>query len=185
MDLYTIRKELGHLDNLRIVLVGDLLNGRTIHSLLTLLSQCPRISIALVSPPELRLPARYTAELAAQGIDFLETESLAPVMPDADVVYITRVQRERFASDQDYARVKDAYIIDSVTVETLKREAILMHALPAPLRSHLKSTPTPAPPTFARPRTASTSAWPCSITCSPSEALPPPPLPYTSLKFAG
>ena len=130
MDLYTIKKELGHLDGLRIVLVGDLLNGRTIHSLLTLFARCARISLALVSPPQLRLPEKYRQELLDHGVEFTETTVLDEVIRDADVVYITRVQRERFASDEEYARVKDAYIIDGAVVETLKREAILMHALP-------------------------------------------------------
>jgi aspartate carbamoyltransferase catalytic subunit len=129
-DVYTIKKELGRLGGLRIALVGDLLNGRTIHSLLPLLCLYPGVTINLISPWQLRLPVRYRELLLEKGIAFQEGERLDGVIELADVAYITRVQRERFASQQDYDAVKDAYIVDATLANRLKPEAIIMHALP-------------------------------------------------------
>lgn len=129
-DVYTIRKELGKVDGLKIALVGDLLNGRTIHSLLPALALYKDVSIILVSPKQLRLPAKYIAYLENAGTRFVETDKLAGAVRSADVVYITRVQRERFASATEYDAVKDAYIIDAKIADNLKSTAIIMHALP-------------------------------------------------------
>jgi aspartate carbamoyltransferase catalytic subunit len=129
-DIYTIQKELGRVDGLKVTLIGDLLNGRTIHSLLPLLSLYSGVTITLVSPLQLRLPSKYTRYLEAKGVSFLETEKLAPSIRAADVVYVTRVQRERFASEEEYKLVKDAYIIDAKMADKLKSKAIIMHALP-------------------------------------------------------
>ena len=129
-DMYTIRKELGRLKDLKVSLIGDLLYGRTIHSLLPLLSLYEGVAITLVSPNQLRLPSRYIRDLKAKGISFTETEKLDGSIRSADVIYVTRVQRERFASDEDYQRMKDAYIIDAKIADRLKSKAIIMHALP-------------------------------------------------------
>jgi aspartate carbamoyltransferase catalytic subunit len=129
-DVYTIKKELGRIGGLKVALVGDLLNGRTIHSLLPLLCLYPGVRIHLVSPWQLRLPLRHREYLLEKGITFHEGEKLAGAIDDADVVYITRVQRERFASEEEYLAVKDSYIIDSAIANSLKAEAIIMHALP-------------------------------------------------------
>ena len=129
-DIYTIQKELGRVDGLKVTLIGDLLNGRTIHSLLPLLSLYRGVTITLVSPVQLRLPAKYTRYLVARGVSFSETEKLAASIRAADVVYVTRVQRERFASEEDYKLVKDAYVIDAKIADKLKSKAIIMHALP-------------------------------------------------------
>jgi len=129
-DMYTIRKELGRLDDLKVALIGDLLNGRTIHSLLPLLSLYRGVKITLVSPEKLRLPPRYIRGLKEKAIKFTETEKLDASIRAADVVYVTRVQRERFASDEEYGRMKDAYIIDAKMADKLKSKAIIMHALP-------------------------------------------------------
>ena len=129
-DVYTIKKELGRLSGLRVVLVGDLLNGRTIHSLLPLLALYPGVTIDLVSPWQLRLPLRHREYLLEKGVAFHEGEKLDGVIEQADVAYITRVQRERFAVQEDYDAVKDAYVIDARIANTLKPEAIIMHALP-------------------------------------------------------
>jgi aspartate carbamoyltransferase catalytic subunit len=129
-DVYTIKKELGRLGGLRVALVGDLLNGRTIHSLLPLLSLYPGVTIDLISPWQLRLPLVHRERLMEQGVVFHEGETLEGVVELADVAYITRVQRERFASQKDYDAVKDAYVVDARLADLLKPEAIIMHALP-------------------------------------------------------
>ena len=129
-DVYTIKKELGRLGGLRVALVGDLLNGRTIHSLLPLLCLYPGVTLDLVSPWQLRLPLRHREYLMEKGIVFHESETLDSVLELADVAYITRVQRERFAAQEDYDAVKDVYVVDAQMVNRLKPEAIIMHALP-------------------------------------------------------
>ena len=129
-DGYTIHRELGRLDRLRVALVGDLLYGRTIHSLLPLLAMYPGQEIALVSPPSLRLPERYISALQARGVTLRETETLDNAVEDADVVYVTRIQGERFVSAADYDAVKDSYVLTARTAERLKAGAVIMHALP-------------------------------------------------------
>ncbi len=130
MDIYTIRKELGHLEGLRVGLVGDLLNGRTIHSLLPLLCLYRGLIVDLVSPPELRLPAKYRDYLREQGVFFNESQDLNATLEAADVLYLTRVQRERFASAEEYERVRDVYILNAANAQKLRKDAIIMHALP-------------------------------------------------------
>lgn len=129
-DVYTMRKELGHVEGLKIALVGDLLNGRTIHSLLPALALYKDVSVILVSPWQLRLPPKYIGYLESSGVRFVETDKLSGAVRSADVVYITRVQKERFSSAAEYDAVKDAYIIDAKVADNLKPSAIIMHALP-------------------------------------------------------
>ena len=129
-DTYTIHTELGRLNDLRVVLVGDLLYGRTIHSLLPLLAKFPGLRVELVSPPSLRLPESLREQLLAQGVQVHETASMEHVVEDADVVYVTRVQGERFASAAEYDTVKDAYVLTLKTAQRLKNAAVIMHALP-------------------------------------------------------
>lgn len=129
IDVYTIRKELGRLEDLNIALVGDLKNGRTIHSLLPFLIKAPGVSLTLISPPQLRLPGKYVRMLQEADTRFAETTRLARVQP-ADVVYVTRVQRERFASPEEYDAVKDSYRIDLHVADSLKTRSIILHALP-------------------------------------------------------
>ena len=129
-DIYTIEKELGGREGLRVALVCDLLYGRTIHSLLPLLCLYPGVQIDLVSPAQLRLPAKYIQHLERQGVHFRESDKLGASIKSADVIYITRVQKERFASPQEYEAIKDVYVIDSKIADKLKKHAIIMHALP-------------------------------------------------------
>jgi aspartate carbamoyltransferase catalytic subunit len=129
-DIFTIRKEIGQVEGLKIALIGDLLYGRTIHSLLPLLSLYKDVEVSLISPPSLRLPEKYTRELTERGVSYTETDKLAWAIERADVLYVTRVQRERFASDEEYERVKDAYVIDAAIADALQSKAIIMHALP-------------------------------------------------------
>ena len=129
-DVYTVHRELGRLHNLRVTLVGDLLYGRTIHSLLPLLAMYPDLHVRLVSPPSLRLPSRYIEALTAGGAEVHETDALEGAMADADVVYVTRVQGERFESAEEYGRVKDAYVLNTRIAAQLGKRAVIMHALP-------------------------------------------------------
>jgi aspartate carbamoyltransferase catalytic subunit len=129
IDVYTIRKELGRLEDLNIALVGDLKNGRTIHSLLPFFTKAPGVSLTLISPPQLRLPGKYIRMLQEADTRFAETTRLARVQP-ADVVYVTRVQKERFASEAEYDAVKDSYRIDLHVADSLKAKSIILHALP-------------------------------------------------------
>jgi len=130
VDTYTMTKELGGIEGKRIALVGDLLYGRTIHSLLQLLCLYPGVTVDLVAPPNLRLPAQYTETLRSHGVSFRETELLEDVVREADVLYITRVQRERFASLEEYEAIKDSYFVDAAMAERMKTGAVILHALP-------------------------------------------------------
>ncbi len=130
LDLYTIHKEHGRLDGLSVAFVGDLKNSRTLHSLLPLLVQYSGNTFTFVSPDELRMPKEYTDELSKKGITFSETEDLESALKNADVVYMTRVQKERFESEEDYARVKDAFLLKPEHLTHIKPDAIIMHPLP-------------------------------------------------------
>ena len=130
VDIYTIMKELGSVEGKRIALVGDLLYGRTIHSLLQLLCLYPGVSINLISPANLRLPAKYIDYLKQNKVDFRESDTLDASLPHADVLYITRVQRERFADASVYEAIKDSFFVDAAIASQLKPEAIILHALP-------------------------------------------------------
>lgn len=130
LDLYTIKTELGRIDNFTIALVGDLLYGRTIHSLIHLLYLSKNIEIFLVSPKVLRLPKDYKNFLAEKKVKSYEVEKLENIPAKIDVLYITRVQRERFSSPSLYKEVKNSFIIDKRVVKKLKNQAVIMHPLP-------------------------------------------------------
>jgi len=130
VDIYTIGKEQGRVEGLRIALVGDLLYGRTIHSLLQLLCLYPGVSIDLISPDNLRLPAKYIEMIKQKGVSLRESNTLSDSIEHADVVYITRVQRERFSDIREYEAIKDSYFVDKEIAERMKQSSILMHALP-------------------------------------------------------
>ncbi len=123
LDLYTILREKGQLENLTISIVGDLLYGRTVHSLIRLLHHFPGVHINLVSPKELAIPREYYT-------DEYETESLEAVIADSDVLYVTRMQRERFKDPATYDRYKDIYHIEKQTIRHAKDDLIIMHPLP-------------------------------------------------------
>jgi aspartate carbamoyltransferase len=129
LDLYTIRKEQGRVDGLTIALVGDLKHGRTVHSLATLLSQCP-VSFLFVSPPALRMPREVVERVRAKGISVRETDDLGLALAQSDVVYMTRIQRERFADPAEYDRLKDAYVLTRATLGKAKPSITVMHPLP-------------------------------------------------------
>ncbi|MGL5830790.1 MAG: aspartate carbamoyltransferase, partial [Candidatus Altimarinota bacterium] len=133
LDLYTIQKELGTLDDLRIALVGDLLNGRTIHSLVQLLPIVKNPHLFLVSPPQLKIPKKYSEFLEKNNIHYEESDNLDQVLPESDVVYMTRVQKERFKTKKEqkvYKKTKNAFIFDQHSLDILPPKSIVMHPLP-------------------------------------------------------
>ncbi len=130
-DLLTIRREKGHLDNLTIGFCGDLKFGRTVHSLISAMSRYPGIRFILISPEELRIPEHVRSEiLDKNGIDYIETTSLDEAMPQLDILYMTRVQRERFFNEADYIRLKDSYILTPDKLKTAKQDLAILHPLP-------------------------------------------------------
>lgn len=129
LDLFTIQEELGHIDGLSVVMVGDLKYGRTVHSLARLLSLY-NVRILCVSPDVLRMPDRIVAQLQERGIPTGETADLERVIAEADVLYVTRVQKERFEDQALYERVKDSYVITSQTLRRAKEKMVVMHPLP-------------------------------------------------------
>jgi aspartate carbamoyltransferase catalytic subunit len=133
LDLYTIRKEKGRIDGLRIAIAGDLKYGRTVYSLMYALSKY-NVSVDLVSPPllKIRKEATHNGSLDSEGrsIIFREHESIEPILPNVDVLYMTRIQRERFPDEQEYEKVRGSYYLDSKLAATMKPDAIIMHPLP-------------------------------------------------------
>ena len=129
-DLMTIRREKGRLGNMVVGLCGDLKFGRTVHSLIGAMSRYEGVSFVLISPQELRVPDYITRELEEKGIPFREVETMEEVMPELDVLYMTRVQRERFFNEADYVRLKDTYILDPEKLLNAKGDLSIMHPLP-------------------------------------------------------
>lgn len=129
LDLFTIREELGTIDGLKVAMVGDLRNGRTVHSLTKLLLHFD-VSLRFVSPEILRLPLSIMNEVRDAGIEARETHDVADVIENADVLYVTRVQKERFADLAQYEEVKDHYEITPEIMERAKEKMVIMHPLP-------------------------------------------------------
>ena len=129
LDLYTISEELGHVDGLTVTLLGDLKNGRTVHSLARLLCLY-NVRLNFVSPDLLRIPTELAAEIRQHGLPILETNKLEEVLPQTDVLYVTRVQKERFEDQAQYDQVKNAYVITPETLQAAKDHMIVMHPLP-------------------------------------------------------
>ena len=129
-DLLTIRTARGELGHVTIGMCGDLKFGRTVHSLIGAMSRYPGVEFVLISPPELRVPAYITQKLADDGIPFREVETMEEVMPELDVLYMTRVQKERFFNEADYIRLKDTYILDPDKLKTAKPDMAILHPLP-------------------------------------------------------
>jgi aspartate carbamoyltransferase catalytic subunit len=130
LDLYTIRDELGHIDGIRIALVGDLANGRTVRSLTYLLSKFRDLRIYFVAPPQVAMRQDIKDHLDEHHVPWVETRDLNSVLPQVDVVYQTRIQKERFPDEASYLAVKGVYKIDSQTMSMLRKDAIVMHPLP-------------------------------------------------------
>ena len=130
-DLLTIRSLKGHLGNMTVGLCGDLKFGRTVHSLINALVRYPGIRFVLISPEELRVPS-YIREnvLDAQKIPYEEVRDLETAMPSLDILYMTRVQKERFFNEEDYVRLKDFYILDKAKMELAGPDMLVLHPLP-------------------------------------------------------
>ena len=130
-DLMTIRTRKGTLEGLTIGLCGDLKFGRTVHSLISALSRYPGVKIVLVSPEELKLPSYVKKEvLQKNNVEYVQTTDLESVMPELDILYMTRVQRERFFNEEDYLRLKDSYILTPEKLRTAKSDLCILHPLP-------------------------------------------------------
>ncbi|MBM3199502.1 aspartate carbamoyltransferase [Candidatus Woesearchaeota archaeon] len=130
LDIYTIQKEIGRIDNLSIAMIGDLRYGRTVHSLVYLLESCKGVKIYFVSPKSLRMPEEYLKGLKDAGIQFEETEDLNKVLDKVDILYVTRIQKERFENPEEYEKVKGYYTVNKETLKKIKKDAIIMHPLP-------------------------------------------------------
>jgi aspartate carbamoyltransferase catalytic subunit len=128
LDLYTIKKELGHIDDLKIALIGDLKYGRTVHSLSNALGLFKNIKVYLVSPPELRMPQEILIDLNKTNVEYEEVDNIESIIDDVDVLYVTRIQKERFGDIDDYLKIKGAYIINKKMLEG--KDLIVMHPLP-------------------------------------------------------
>lgn len=129
-DLLTIRSIKGRLDNFTIGLCGDLKFGRTVHSLINALVRYSNINFIFISPDELKVPEYITEMLREKNIPFREVTKLEDVMPDLDILYMTRVQRERFFNEEDYVRLKDFYILNKEKMALAKDDMIVLHPLP-------------------------------------------------------
>ena len=130
-DLLTIYREKGRISDLTVGFCGDLKFGRTVHSLINALSRYTGINIVLISPDELKLPSYVKKDvLKKKGIPYVQTASLEDAMPELDILYMTRVQRERFFNEEDYLRLKDSYILEPKKLQSAKNDLCIMHPLP-------------------------------------------------------
>jgi aspartate carbamoyltransferase catalytic subunit len=130
-DLLTIKQLRGNIENLTIGFCGDLKFGRTVHSLANTLTRYHNIKMVFISPPELQMPEYTKREIhRIDGVDFYETDSLDKALGDLDVLYMTRVQKERFFNEEDYIRLKDNYILDAEKLELAKKDMMILHPLP-------------------------------------------------------
>ncbi len=130
-DLLTIHREKKRFTNLTVGLCGDLKFGRTVHSLIKALSRYENVKFVLIAPEELRIPEYVRKEvLIKNNIPFVEVESMNEVLGDLDMLYMTRVQRERFFNEEDYVRLKDTYILDAAKMELAKKDMMVLHPLP-------------------------------------------------------
>jgi aspartate carbamoyltransferase catalytic subunit len=130
-DLLTIKTEKGDLNNFTIGFCGDLKFGRTVHSLIDALARYAGVKVVLISPKELKLPDYVKTDVMDKhGMEYYETESLEEAMPELDVLYMTRVQKERFFNEDDYVRLKDSYILTLDKLATAKEDMCILHPLP-------------------------------------------------------
>lgn len=130
-DLITIKTLMGRLDHMTIGMCGDLKFGRTVHSLMNAMVRYPGVRFVLVSPDELRIPDYLRQEtLIDRRVDFIETKELEKYMPDLDILYMTRVQKERFFNEEDYIRLKDSFILDADKMQYAKKDMYVLHPLP-------------------------------------------------------
>jgi len=130
LDTFTIREEMGRLDNLTVTMLGDLKYGRTVHSLARLLTQFEGIKLNYVSPEALRMPREVMDEVAAKGLPQAEHTTLDKVLPKTDVLYVTRVQKERFEDPEVYEKVKNTFVVNPKVMKVAKTNMVVLHPLP-------------------------------------------------------
>jgi aspartate carbamoyltransferase catalytic subunit len=131
LDLYTIQREIGHLNGLRIAMVGDLAQGRTVRSLAYLLGKFDDVRMWFVAPPPLRMKEDILQHLRERGVEYEEEDSLEKVLPEVDVIYQTRIQKERFGDrTADYEQCRGLYVINQASLDLMRPDAIIMHPLP-------------------------------------------------------
>ena len=129
-DLLTIKRKKGRLNNLTVGLCGDLKFGRTVHSLIEAMLRYEGIKFVLISPQELQVPDYVKEKMNAEGAQWCEVESLEDAMPELDILYMTRIQKERFFNEADYIRLRDSYILTPEKLETAKKDLTILHPLP-------------------------------------------------------
>ena len=129
-DLLTITREKGRLNNLTVGLCGDLKFGRTVHSLIEAMLRYENVQFVLIAPPELRVPQYIIDMLEKAGAAYKQVETMEAVMPELDILYMTRVQRERFFNEEDYIRLKDTYILNMDKLASAKKDMAILHPLP-------------------------------------------------------
>ena len=129
-DLLTITREKGRLNNLTVGLCGDLKFGRTVHSLIEAMLRYENVKFVLIAPPELRVPQYIIDLLEKAGAEYKQVETMEAVMPELDILYMTRVQRERFFNEEDYIRLKDTYILNMDKLANAKKDMAILHPLP-------------------------------------------------------
>lgn len=130
LDLLTISKEKGHIDNLTVGMCGDLKYGRTVHSLVTALTMYKNIKFVFIAPDELKMPKYIIDMLNEKGIVYEQTNNLEETIPSLDILYMTRIQKERFSDQQEYERLKDVYVLDKKKMENAKEDLSVLHPLP-------------------------------------------------------
>ncbi len=131
LDVYTIKRELGKIDGLNVTLLGDLKHGRTVHSLLRLLTLFDNVTVNLVSPDSLKFPQELLNEIQTERVKINHSDDLTEeIVGSTDVLYVTRLQRERFTNDADYLKIKSGYNVDKKLIESAKEKMIIMHPLP-------------------------------------------------------
>ncbi len=129
-DLLTIHREKGRFDNLTVGLCGDLKFGRTVHSLISALTRYEGIKFVLISPEELKVPGYVKNAIKENGLEYEQTTDLMSVLPELEILYMTRDQRERFFNEEDYLRLKDSYVLTPEKLEYAKKDLSIMHPLP-------------------------------------------------------
>ena len=129
-DLLTIKRKKGRLDNMTVGLCGDLKFGRTVHSLIEAMLRYKNVKFVLISPQELQVPDYVKESLNENGAEWVEMESLEEAMPQLDILYMTRIQKERFFNEEDYVRLKDTYILDLDKLSNAKEDLTILHPLP-------------------------------------------------------
>ena len=129
-DLLTISREKGHFDGLTVGFCGDLKFGRTVHSLIGALCRYKNVKIVLISPEELKVPSYVKQSMKKAGIEYVQTTDLEKALPELDILYMTRVQRERFFNEEDYLRLRDSYILTPTKLKNAKDDLSIMHPLP-------------------------------------------------------